>query len=210
MIWLLVVDGFGSRRGPPQRPNLLPAAFRSAACQAGLPPRRSCRHCISTLDCGVRRPHCFNVAFAKTSPGFPSPCLCNPLESFHGGQGNLEKIFVIVVTSRTTVFKIEDSPQSHWVLLTNVATLVIAFCCSCPSLPSAGHPGMVLFLLSSMGLCVSGTESHLPVPCDPCGAAGAGDSWQQERPVCFPDANLVTADPSLLQRETPEKFITLA
>ena len=31
------------------------------------------------------------VDFAKISPGFPSPCLCNPLKSFHGGQGNLEK-----------------------------------------------------------------------------------------------------------------------
>lgn len=137
LIWLLVVDGFGSRRGPPLCPNLLPAAFRSAACQAGLPPHRSCRPCISTLDCGVRRPHCFNVAFAKTSPGFPSPCLCNPLESFHGGQGNLEKIFVIVVTSRTTVFKIEDSPQSHWVLLTK-----------------RGDPGhSLLLLLSQPSLC---------------------------------------------------------
>lgn len=67
---------------------------------------------------------------------------------------------------------------------------------------------MMLFPLSSMGLC--STESHLPIPYDPCGVAGAGDSWQQERPVCFPDVKLVTADPSLLQRETPEMFMTLA
>lgn len=48
-----------------------------------------------------------------------------------------KKIFVIVVTSRTTVLKIEDSPQSLWVLLAK-----------------HGHPGhSLLLLLSQPSLC---------------------------------------------------------
>ena len=155
LIWLLVVDGLGSRRSPPLCPNLLQATFHSSACQTMPPPCRSCCHCISMLDCGVWLPHCFNVAFAKISPGFPSSCLCNPLESFHGGQSNLEKIFVIVVTSRTTELKIEHSPQSHWVLLTK-----------------HGHPGhSLLLLLSQPSLCWP--PRHCFSPCLPWGCVWA-------------------------------------
>ena len=62
-----------------------------------------------------------------------------------------KKIFVIVVTSRTTVLKIEHSPQSHWVLLTK-----------------HGHPGhSLLLLLSQPSLCWP--PRHCFFPCLPWG-----------------------------------------
>lgn len=36
-----------------------------------------------------------------------------------------------------------------------------------------------------MGLCVSSTESRLPIPYDPGGVAGAGDSWQRKGLFAF-------------------------
>lgn len=155
----------------------------------------------------------------KSHLAFLVPALCNPSESFQGGQeGNLEKVFVVVVTSRTTVLKMGDSLQSHWALLSKRVCL--------EQYQSLCHPGHSLLLplpqlslcrppshgtlgLVFHGGCVRSTESHLPVPMSLVGWPVQITAGNWTRPVCSRDTYLVTAHPDLLQRETLEMFIIL-